>query len=167
MEKLKLHLGCGEKHLEGFVNIDCRKLESVDVVSDLEKLKKFEDNSAEIIYACHVLEHFSHRKTLGILKEWKRVLKNNGKLFLAVPDFKKLLIRFGLTGRLNSILDPLFGAQNYKSNYHYAAFTFKHLKNILLEAGFKSVKKTKFDFLQKDFEDLSTHWCTLNVVAVK
>ena len=32
---IKLHLGSGEKHLEGYKNVDIRYLKGVDVVSDI------------------------------------------------------------------------------------------------------------------------------------
>ncbi len=55
----KLHLGCGEKFLPGYVHVDARKFPHVDYVTDkLDNLNMFADNSVEEIYACHVLEHF-------------------------------------------------------------------------------------------------------------
>ena len=56
---MKLHLGCGEKFLPGYVHVDARKFPHVDYVTDkLDNLNMFADNSVDEIYACHVLEHF-------------------------------------------------------------------------------------------------------------
>lgn len=41
---LKLHLGCGHKHLEGYVNIDWRKTGTTDLVCDIRNLP-YNDNS--------------------------------------------------------------------------------------------------------------------------
>jgi len=164
---VKLHLGCGKKRLDGWLNIDCRKFPSVNIVSDLKNLKKFENKSADIIYASHLLEHFSHKETNKILKEWNRVIKKNGKLYLAVPDFNKLILKFMILRNPKVIIAPLFGAQDYKENFHYTTFNFKSLKKQLKEAGFTKIKKTKFKFLPKNFEDNSKIWCSLNIVAEK
>ena len=170
MEKnrLRLHLGCGDKKIESWINIDSRKLSGVDLVQDLENLKKFKDNSVEVIYASHLLEHFSHKKTNKILQEWARVLKKGGKIFLAVPDFNKLLLKFLILRDTKVIKDPLLGAQDYPSNFHQAIFNFKSLKRELKTAGLSKIKKIKkFSFLPKEFIDSSQHWCSLNISAQK
>lgn len=45
---VRLNLGCGDKILEGYANIDVAS----------ERAKKFLDNSADEILAAHVVEHF-------------------------------------------------------------------------------------------------------------
>ena len=54
---MKLHLGCGDKYIPGFVNIDVQKSEAVDVVSDVMKLP-YKENSIDLIYSCSMLEDF-------------------------------------------------------------------------------------------------------------
>jgi predicted SAM-dependent methyltransferase len=49
-------------------------------------LSKFEKNSAEEIYACHVLEHFNRFEYKEVLGRWFEILKPNGVLKLSVPD---------------------------------------------------------------------------------
>ncbi len=170
MEKdklIKLHLGCGEKHLDGFINVDCRKLSSVDKVCDLRKLNSFKNESVDVIYSSHVFEHFDINEGLVALKEWRRVLKKGGKLFLAVPNLNKIVGRYLLTGRITSIIEPLLGAQDYKENLHKSVYNFNLLKIKLKEAGFGEIRLAKFDFLPDNFDDSSSHWSSLNVVAVK
>jgi len=48
---IKLHLGCGPKHLEGFINVDIVDGPAVDKVYDVKTLHKFETNSVSLIYA--------------------------------------------------------------------------------------------------------------------
>lgn len=57
----KLHLGCGDKRLEGYTNIDIRPGDAVDHVSDLRTLS-LEPNSYDIIYSCAVIEHFGRKE---------------------------------------------------------------------------------------------------------
>ena len=91
MKKGKLHIGCGDRHIPGFIHVDVRKLPHVDYVTSADKLDMFEDDSVDLIYSCHVLEHFPKYQTEDVLKEWHRVLKPGGILRLAVPDFEKIV----------------------------------------------------------------------------
>ncbi|WP_372786484.1 methyltransferase domain-containing protein [Phenylobacterium sp.] len=86
---MKLNLGCGDKILDGFVNVDVvesRAGKSPDVVCDLHKLEPFEDATADEVMAIHVVEHFWRWEVLDILKEWVRVLKPGGKMILECPN---------------------------------------------------------------------------------
>lgn len=47
---MKLHLGCGDKILKDFINIDIRESEGVDMVLDITKLDTIENNSVDLIY---------------------------------------------------------------------------------------------------------------------
>ena len=88
----KLHLGCGNIKLDGFINIDVRHTPATDRVMDISDLAEFSDNSVDMIYASHCLEHFSFHIILDILCEWNRVLKKGeGELILRVPDFDILV----------------------------------------------------------------------------
>ena len=66
-EKKRLHLGCGEKYIPGFTHIDIQPYKHIDHVSVVSKLDMIEDSTVELIYACHVLEHFG-RRILLVLK---------------------------------------------------------------------------------------------------
>lgn len=90
----KLHLGCGNIRLDGFVNIDIRHMDATDRVMDISDLAEFGDNSVDMIYASHCLEHFSFRITLDVLYEWNRVLKKGGELILRIPDFDILVNQY-------------------------------------------------------------------------
>lgn len=155
-KKIKLHLGCGEKYIPGFLHVDARKLPHVDYVSSANNLPMFEDNSVDLIYACHLLEHLKRHETEGVLKEWYRVLKPKGVLRLAVPDFEKLVEVYLKTKDLKLILGPLVGRQDYPENTHYIIFDFESLSEILKKVGFKKVQR--YDWrktIHKDYDDLS------------
>jgi predicted SAM-dependent methyltransferase len=68
---LKLHLGCGKKFIPGFVHIDVLKYDHVDYCQRVDELGNFATGSASLIYACHVLEHFSFQDTEILLKTLK------------------------------------------------------------------------------------------------
>ena len=87
---MKLHLGCGIKHLTGFVNIDIREEVAPDLIDDIGVLSSVKDESAEEIYVCHVLEHFDRNTYAQVLKRWYEVLEPGGVLKISVPDFESI-----------------------------------------------------------------------------
>jgi predicted SAM-dependent methyltransferase len=135
----KLHLGCGIKHIDGFINIDVRYLPSVDRIENIKFLRSFKDNSVDIIYASHVLEHFSRWDYKNVLKRWFEILKPGGILRLGLPDFDALVYRYLKTGSLREISGLLYGGQDYEENYHYWIWNFVEIEKDLKEIGFLSV----------------------------
>src|SRR2546421_23040 len=84
---MKLHLGCGKRYIPGYVHIDAIDFPHVDHVATIDHLSFIEDNSVDVIYNCHVLEHFKRRDLSRVLQEWRRVLKPGGTLRTSVPNF--------------------------------------------------------------------------------
>lgn len=83
---MKLDLGSGYRHPEGFVTLDIREKCKPDVVCDLTNGLPFQDSSIEYIRAHDVLEHIPIGKTIFIMEEIYRVLKPMGTLDVAVPS---------------------------------------------------------------------------------
>ena len=85
-DAIRLNLGAGYNYKHGFINIDKDDKYKIDLKLDLEEAKlPYEDNSVEIIYASHVLEHI--KNYIPLMKEIHRVLKNEGILYILVPEF--------------------------------------------------------------------------------
>jgi len=79
---MKLHLGCGDNYLEGWVNADHEAKADVDI--DLEQYPyPWADGSADEILMEHVLEHLSQPELC--IKEVHRLLKSGGRVIIAVP----------------------------------------------------------------------------------
>lgn len=137
----RLHLGCGDRHIAGFVHVDIRPLPHVDVVSGLTSLP-MSSGCAALIYASHVLEHFPRHQARGVLAEWRRVLAPGGILRLAVPDFAQLVrVYQGNGGDLAPILGPLVGRQDHPHNFHYNMFDRRSLTALLEDAGYHDVRE--------------------------
>ena len=141
---MKLHLGCGSRYIPGYVHIDVVDFPHINMIHSIESLPMFNDESCDIIYACHVLEHFHKKQTLPVLKEWLRVLKKDGVLRISVPDMEALLEVYQQTHNLNLIIGPLFGRCDYLYNFHYTVFDFATLSAALKEAG--ATKVVKYDW---------------------
>jgi len=177
--EIKLHLGCGNIHIDGYVNVDIRNLPGVDVVDDVSTLSSFEENSVDIIYVCHVLEHFEKTKYKGVIKRWYDLLKKRGVLRVAVPDFEAVAEYYSKNRNLEDVLGLLFGGQDYEQNFHYCCWDFKKMQIDLMGAGFKNVKR--YEWRQTDhshFDDYSQAYLphmeketgklmSLNVEAIK
>ena len=135
---LRLHLGCGSKHFEGYINVDLWLTDATDVICDITRLP-WPTNSVAIIESYHVLEHISHRKIEQTLREWCRVLKPHGKLILECPDFDKAIMEYqaGSNGRLINI----FGQQRFHGDAHLFGYNPSRLVQLLKENGFDSIKQ--------------------------
>ncbi len=84
-ELTKLNLGCGNKILKGWVNLDKFPLEGVDVVYDIEDLPlPFDSEQFDEILCEDILEHVEY---IDVLREIYRILKKGGKLHIRVPHF--------------------------------------------------------------------------------
>jgi predicted SAM-dependent methyltransferase len=138
---LRLHLGCGSVHIPGMLNVDGLPAPHVDLVRAVDDLSPFSAESAVLIYASHVLEHFPHHRVQSIIREWCRVLQPGGILRLAVPDFDALLRVYHAEGdRLDWIMGPLMGGQDYRFNFHQCHFNRSLLTYMLLTNGFREVR---------------------------
>jgi predicted SAM-dependent methyltransferase len=83
-----LHLGCGYRYWDGWVNVDSGDYR-VDVASDVRSLP-FPDDHADAVVAVHVIEHLYKWEAESALKEWRRVLKPGGKIILELSCMDKV-----------------------------------------------------------------------------
>jgi predicted SAM-dependent methyltransferase len=86
----RLHIGGKRKH-EGWEVVNINPAPHVDHLRDASDLSIFPDNAITEIYASHVVEHFDCVDVLfSTLREWLRVLKPGGKIFISVPNMDVL-----------------------------------------------------------------------------
>ena len=75
----------------------------------------FEKNSVDVIYASHVLEYFDREEATEVLGKWYSVLKNEGVIRLAVPDFEIISELYNSKRYdLNSFVGPLYGKWKWR-----------------------------------------------------
>lgn len=82
-----IEIGAGKKRIySNSLTIDILDDENVDIICNLDDgLQFIPDNSIDIIYSSHVLEHLNNFESAMI--EFYRILKPNGKKILNVPHF--------------------------------------------------------------------------------
>jgi predicted SAM-dependent methyltransferase len=155
--RVLLHIGAGPLHDPRFINIDVQPFPTVHVLSDGGRLR-FRSGSVDVIYASHVLEHFSHREVPAVLTAWHRVLRVGGVLLVSVPDFRTLA-RWYAEGRSLEELQPfIVGAQGGPFDVHKTVLDRDRLEAALRQAGFGSVADwTDADYAEYPFEDYAHH----------
>lgn len=139
---VNLHLGCGPINHSAFTNIDIVPYSHIHYLRPINDLTIFEDESVDLIYASHCLEHFSFREVSSVLSEWARVLKKGGIIRISVPDFDSILETYEAAGRiLDPVLEAIVGGQDYQFNFHYVVFNRDYLRRQLEQASFTDIKE--------------------------
>lgn len=154
---MKLHLGCGNRYLPGFVHIDAINYDThIDYVYDISRLDFIENNSVDEIYASHVLEHFKRHLIKDVLLEWNRILKPNGILRISVPNFESIVKHYNEHKDITKLIGLLYGGQDYDYNFHHVCFDFNYLKKILEECNYINTYEYDWrNFLPDTFDDYS------------
>lgn len=85
----KLHIGCGKRHLDGWVNIDVYPAPlAMNVLWGLP----FAAGSVRYVFVSHMLEHlFFPRDVKPFLAEIRRVLAPDGIVRIVVPDIEQCI----------------------------------------------------------------------------
>jgi len=138
---VRLNLGCGEKPLPDYINVDFRPLPGVHVVADVRRLP-FEPGTVDEIASHHLIEHFrEHHAEVNLLPYWRSLLGPGGILRTVTPNWA-VLIDHVLEGRLTFQQFKLvtFGAQDYSGDDHFALYSPETLQRLLEAAGFSQIE---------------------------
>lgn len=153
---IKLHLGCQEKYLEGYVNIDLPQeahtveKAKVDVEADV-RILSYEMETVDEVRSEHLLEHFSRQEALLLLARWHKWLKIGGVLHVETPDFEESAKKF-----LNGSLDDqfmfarhIFGSHEAEWAYHKDFWSESKFCYVLRELGYGDFR---FDKISNNVE---------------
>ena len=164
---VKLNLGCGDKILPGYVNVDMvssRAGKQPDVNADIRDLRKIKSSIADEILAVHVIEHFYYWEVVPLLQSWRRLLKPGGKLILECPNLlyacqmsvenPEMRSQPGKAGQMS--MWPLYGDPSWKDPLmcHKWAYTPDSLMAVLAEAGFQQAKQEPAQFKMREPRDM-------------
>ena len=142
-----LKIGIANHRITKGVSLDCVKEYNPDILCDLNKEKiPREDNSFDIIIAGEVLEHTIN--PYKVVKEFHRILKQNGILILSVPNSCSLVNRLNmLRGKLPTGCAMPSNDNTYA--HHIVDFNLKSLKEVLEKANFTIEKITSNGIITK------------------
>jgi predicted SAM-dependent methyltransferase len=134
---MKLELGSGDRPTVGFTHLDIRGSAVGAIYGDATQPRTWDATGPfEEIRACHLLEHFSHRQTVPILKRWWSELEHDGRLYLEVPNLTGHIDHWHHTRDDVYLVVALFGEQDHSHNFHKTMFTTRTLLRSLDDSGF-------------------------------
>lgn len=159
---MKLNLCCGNKHIDGFVNIDFPDdwhLIAPDVSMNLREPLPYDDGSADEIHCFHGFEHFYRFEADEILEDWTRVLKPGGLMVLEVPCLDKIIgifnagIQKGVAAPENLTMGGLYGdlSQRSEAMCHRWCYSIAELKDMMESCGMEvEIKPTQTHISVRD-----------------
>lgn len=182
--KLKLHLACGTNVIldDGWTNIDLDTRNNKNVTKhDLSKPLPFKDNSVDMIFHEHFIEHLPKYEGHAFLRECYRVLRPGGSMRVGWPDMGLLIRAYTLRdknyfnyvstnvdGEIDSKTWDELIADFFYSWEHRYGYTRKQLKIVLAGMGFQEIKNKKRMQSDHGFHiDLRNDPATSYIEAVK
>ena len=152
-KELRLHLGCGEVYLPGYLNIDfppakhtVQRTSKADFYADITELSYPRESIAEIRLH-HVFEHFSRATALRLLIQWYLWLEERGRLVIETPDFKRSVRRiispFCPLDERMLLIRHIFGSQEARWAMHQDGWDAVKFKLFLSRLGFRRIRFTR------------------------
>lgn len=158
---MKLNLGSDTVRYKDFLNVDIRKLPTVDIVDDVTKLSKIRDDTVEAIIAHNILEHIAPDKTIETLTLWFKKLQVGGWIQIGVPDGELIFNRY-LRGKVTrrvykscpwkNVIHSIFGhmgilrqmhREDAEKYMHHTLFCKSFLQECMGLVGFKNIIQVK------------------------
>jgi hypothetical protein len=144
-DDVQLNLGCGHVPLEGFLNVDGRELDGVDVIADVHRLP-FAPGTVARIHSAHLLEHFPVEELRrSLLPYWTSLLRPGGLLTAVIPDAETMIAEFS-AGRMSfeELRLVTFGQQEYDKDFHFNMFSRPSILELLEQAGLHDVRIVEY-----------------------
>lgn len=122
---------------DNYISSDIVKTDFVDEIIDIQNIP-YEDNTFDLIVSSHVLEHVPDDYLA--LKEFYRVLKNDGKVIILIPSLNELKKTFELPQINNSKLRERY----YKQYDHRRYYSTNDFYRLLDKVGFETITEDKY-----------------------
>lgn len=113
-----LNIGCGKCYSLSpeWTNLDFKKTGEGVIAHNLREGIPFPDNTFDVVYQSHLLEHFSKKDGEFLISECYRVLKHGGVIRVVVPDLEGIIKEY-LSCLENVTQDPT--NKIFRSNYSW------------------------------------------------
>lgn len=151
----KLQIGCGSYPLDDWFNTDNSEKICKDRIVYMDAGNPFPipNNSFDYIFSEHLFEHLTYEQAENMLKESYRILKENGIIRIATPNFEFLLdlylnpqkdinkayIEFDAK-RSNLPANPIYAINRFHTSWGHQIIYDPHtLENLLREHGFRNI----------------------------
>ena len=154
----KLHIGCGQNLLEGWLNTDLAPIHSSVLVLNATEPFPFENSVFDYAFNEHLIEHLPFSGAIHMLRECRRVMKPGARIRIATPDLEQLMklyqepldqdakgymvwITRNFLSNLGDVVEPCFVINNAMRNFgHKFIFDFRVLSRLLSELGFTDIR---------------------------
>lgn len=91
----RLHLGCGKRYVDGWINVDGKPfLVRKDLWLDIRNGLPFGDGSMALIYSSHTFEHLYLSELQRLVAECRRVLRGGGVMRVCVPSLERMIAAY-------------------------------------------------------------------------
>lgn len=109
-----LNIGCGSRFHPAWTNVDFAQTDTNVLAVDIIKGIPFPDQSFDVVYHSHLLEHLPKPAARNFLKECYRVLRPKGILRIAVPDLEAIVNNYSL-----ALAQARAGSEEGADNYDW------------------------------------------------
>lgn len=109
-----LNLGCGSRFHPDWTNIDITSSSPLVQEHNLRHGIPFPDDTFDVVYHSHLLEHLQKHKALIFSRECYRVLKPGGIIRVVVPDLERIVRTY-----LQALEKALQGEKEWRHNYDW------------------------------------------------
>jgi hypothetical protein len=144
----RVHLGCGDRYLDGYLNVDFPPAGGVasgtshpDLAADIRHVHCPAEALKEIRLH-HVFEHFERAAALALLVRWHDWLSPGGSLVIETPDFERCIEGFQARSfaEQSLILRHIFGSQEALWAEHLDGWSATRFRHVLSRLGYVDVK---------------------------
>lgn len=181
---VNIEIGPGNFRIPNFFTVNIIKTPFTDFVVNLETEKlPFSNNSINIIYTSHFIEHIAWYHIDHIFEEFTRVLKPGGILEIWVPDGQKIanIIIQSENKKIHDIPDgwikfndehhPIvwcngrifYGANPHYPSWHKAIYTYDYLSFLLKKYNFKKIER----LTSEECRGYDHGWINLGIRGIK
>lgn len=134
-DPLRLHLGCGRRKLEGFLNVDANESYTPDYLLDVERDPwPWGEATVDRIETYHMIEHLSRAGGRAFLESCARVLRPGGTLVIECPDLAAAAAAVANGGGPRARMS-IFGSQMGPWLFHRWGYTEGMLRTLSRDVG--------------------------------
>jgi SAM-dependent methyltransferase len=148
---VKLHLGCGDVHLDGWINVDANPRSAADVVMDFSRIgEALAAASVDEIMMIHSLSYLRLSQARDLFAAIYRLLTPGGKFVVEFPDLEKCALAIRQArGNAEQYLEAVRAVYAFDVDWiadrrPYTPYAFGwaawHLEQELRTAGFRDVQ---------------------------
>ncbi|QEF99406.1 hypothetical protein Mal15_34700 [Stieleria maiorica] len=162
---IKLNLGCGPMHLDGYINIDAAPAACADFYMDFGELERaFSASSAREILMIHSLSYLNLWQAREFFRSAYRLLSPGGQLIIELPSIEKCAAHLlESRGNLPAYLEGVrgvfaFDLSEITNQVSFTPYSFGwsawHLEHELRDASFSRIVVTEPEFHQQPWRDI-------------